>query len=196
MDGFEKRTGLKKQKVIKSALALFKQKGINRTSMDEIAAHSGVSKLSIYKYFENKQKLITIILSGTLEDICSQLKDISQKKVPFDQKIRLYLALRKKIMEKGLNIIMAEAKKTYRSINTGLDEKYKETVSFFYDLVKEGRKSGHINKDVSDEMLKLFMDILISYYQENPDFLKKINSDNKFYLDFLKLYWSPIMDIT
>lgn len=195
MDGFEKRTELKKQKVIQSALALFRQKGIKNTSMDEIALNAEVSKLSIYKYFGNKENLITIILSDSLDDICSQLSIISKKKAPFEQKITLYLGLRKKIMEKGLNVIMAEARNTYSSISAALDEKYKKTVAFFYELVKEGRQSGHIKKDVPDEMLKLFMDILINYYRENPDFLKRLNSDREFYLDFLKLYWSPIIKI-
>lgn len=50
------------QKVLAAALDLFAQKGIDATSMDAIAAASGVSKATIYKHWADKDALCMEVL--------------------------------------------------------------------------------------------------------------------------------------
>jgi AcrR family transcriptional regulator len=49
--------------VIEAATALFTERGIDATSMDAIAATSGVSKATIYKHWPDKDKLALEVLS-------------------------------------------------------------------------------------------------------------------------------------
>jgi len=51
------------QKVLKSAGMLFAARGIDATSMDAIAADSGVSKATIYKHWKDKNALLLEIVS-------------------------------------------------------------------------------------------------------------------------------------
>ncbi|HEY3938696.1 MAG TPA: TetR/AcrR family transcriptional regulator [Bryobacteraceae bacterium] len=46
------------QDVLKAALQLFAERGIDRTSMDAIAETSGVSKATIYKHWADKEELL------------------------------------------------------------------------------------------------------------------------------------------
>src|ERR1043166_3331431 len=50
------------QKVLETALELFAEKGIDATSMDAIAAKSGVSKATIYKHWADKDALCMEVL--------------------------------------------------------------------------------------------------------------------------------------
>ena len=50
-----------KEKIVQTALKLFLSKGINETSMNEIAEEIGVSKPAIYHHFKNKDTLIEAI---------------------------------------------------------------------------------------------------------------------------------------
>jgi len=52
-----------KQRIIKTALLVFLEKGFDRTSMKEIARRSGVTKGGIYHYFESKEHLFLEALS-------------------------------------------------------------------------------------------------------------------------------------
>ena len=45
------------QKVLEAATELFAQRGIDGTSLDAIAAASGVSKATIYKHWMDKEAL-------------------------------------------------------------------------------------------------------------------------------------------
>ncbi|MDF9795243.1 AcrR family transcriptional regulator [Catalinimonas alkaloidigena] len=48
----------KKEHILTNALALIKQSGVIHTTMDMVAAQSGVSKKTLYAYFSNKKVLL------------------------------------------------------------------------------------------------------------------------------------------
>ncbi|AKQ46693.1 TetR family transcriptional regulator [Rufibacter radiotolerans] len=47
-----------RERILQEALVLFFQRGIKAVSMDDVAAHLGVSKKTIYKWFANKDELV------------------------------------------------------------------------------------------------------------------------------------------
>ncbi|ALJ01247.1 TetR/AcrR family transcriptional regulator [Rufibacter tibetensis] len=47
-----------RERILQEALNLFTQKGIKAVSMDDVAAHLGVSKKTIYKWFANKDEVV------------------------------------------------------------------------------------------------------------------------------------------
>ncbi len=47
-----------REKLLDAATELFKRKGIHATSLDEVAAHAGLTKGAIYGNFENKDELV------------------------------------------------------------------------------------------------------------------------------------------
>jgi len=53
-----------RQRVLETAYALFRRKGLTRASMDEIAEASGVSKRSLYQHFGSKDSLLEAVLEG------------------------------------------------------------------------------------------------------------------------------------
>jgi AcrR family transcriptional regulator len=57
------RSALAHNKVLKAAMELFAERGIDATSMDAIAEASGVSKATIYKHWPDKDSLVLEVLS-------------------------------------------------------------------------------------------------------------------------------------
>lgn len=56
-----------KSKIIRSALECFAQKGFEMTTVDDIGAHSGISKGSIYNYFDSKEAIYLEVLNEATE---------------------------------------------------------------------------------------------------------------------------------
>jgi AcrR family transcriptional regulator len=52
----------KREKIIEGARRVFFAKGFDATSMDDISAESGVSKATLYVYFENKERLFSEVI--------------------------------------------------------------------------------------------------------------------------------------
>ncbi|MBT9776642.1 TetR family transcriptional regulator [Clostridium sp. MCC353] len=57
-----------------AAKKLFEQKGIERTTMDEIAAAAGYSKATLYVYFENKDEIIGCMILESMSVLCGRLR--------------------------------------------------------------------------------------------------------------------------
>lgn len=72
-----------------SSIKLFCEKGIQQTSIDEIAKSAGVAKGTIYLYFKNKEEIVF-----TIWDIISQ-----QHQEAFQQRITENMNTKEKILE-------------------------------------------------------------------------------------------------
>lgn len=77
----------KKQQVINTARELFSNKGYKKVSMDEIAKVSGVTKRTIYSYFNDKNDLIKYFLDDELNKMRDKIQEIDSSEKPFDLKI-------------------------------------------------------------------------------------------------------------
>jgi TetR/AcrR family transcriptional repressor of mexJK operon len=64
---FEDRSTRKRRAVVEAATGLFLTRGYAGTSMDQIAAAAAVSKPTVYKFFADKEQLLTAIAAGTLD---------------------------------------------------------------------------------------------------------------------------------
>ena len=52
-----RRTQQREQKILEAAMALFCEKGLDETSIEEIAGRAGVGSATIYRYYETKAQL-------------------------------------------------------------------------------------------------------------------------------------------
>jgi len=58
-----------KAKILKNARLLFSKQGFDATTVDDIAAESGVNKALVYYYFKNKSGLYSDVMSGLFDAI-------------------------------------------------------------------------------------------------------------------------------
>jgi TetR/AcrR family transcriptional repressor of mexJK operon len=69
----EGRTPRKRRAITAAATEVFLQHGYLGASMDEVAAKAGVSKQTVYKQFENKERLFAEIVLGTSDQLMDGL---------------------------------------------------------------------------------------------------------------------------
>ena len=58
-----------REKIATAASALFMEKGIAATSMDDIAKAAGYSKATLYVYFENKEEIVGILVLNSMKKL-------------------------------------------------------------------------------------------------------------------------------
>ncbi|MFD2673679.1 TetR/AcrR family transcriptional regulator [Marinicrinis sediminis] len=68
----------KKTQIIEEAIALFAEKGYYQTTIQEIAEHCGMSKGSVYSYFESKEDLLLSIFQYYYELFTGRLTRIAE----------------------------------------------------------------------------------------------------------------------
>ncbi len=65
-----------RNKILKKALLLFSEYGPRTTTMDDVAASSGVSKKTLYKHFENKADLIGTLYSRLINHVEVKIRQV------------------------------------------------------------------------------------------------------------------------
>jgi len=63
---WRRRKDARPQEILDAALSVFAEKGFAAARMDEIATRAGVSKGTIYLYFESKEAVFRALVQGTL----------------------------------------------------------------------------------------------------------------------------------
>ena len=67
---------------------MFWKHGINRFSAKEICSSAKVSKITFYRFFDNKLDLVLTILDLLYEESTAKYNDIMAMDIPFSEKVK------------------------------------------------------------------------------------------------------------
>ena len=81
----------RKTDIIDTAARLFSEKGFHDVKMDDIAEQVGLSKGTIYLYFENKEALFFSIIEVRLAELIAELEEILRPDEGFRHKLRQFV---------------------------------------------------------------------------------------------------------
>jgi AcrR family transcriptional regulator len=72
---------VRRAQLISAAAATFRDRGFDKTSMEEIAQAAGVSRLIVYRNFESKEDLYRQVLRQLLADLAAAFQGLSFEEV-------------------------------------------------------------------------------------------------------------------
>ncbi len=72
---WERRKDARPQEVLAAALDIFVERGYAATRLDDVAARAGVSKGTLYLYFENKEELFKAVVRENLVPALNEAED-------------------------------------------------------------------------------------------------------------------------
>lgn len=162
----------KRMRILEAATKEFAKKGYHEASVSTIAAKSGISVGSVYKYFNSKQDLFLTIADYSISRMEKLLLGLA--KADEDVLIKVEKILREIISasrEQGLLI------KLYNSMTAINDkdlakqfaiEMESMTSGIYIEAIKEGQKNGEIRADIDPRVAaflidNLFMTLQFSY---------------------------------
>lgn len=180
MNGYEKRTQEKKDKVMEATFDLINtEDGISNLTMEEVALKANVAKTSIFKYFGSKENLIKEVFTHFINQMMDEIREIVSENKPFEETI-IAISLNKiKYLNKINNQFYLDLMNYFTEKNDDgfsiLMQKYmEESVGIMMDLFHRGRKDGKIDLKYSDEFLLLYMQALVEGVS-NPQVYERIH---------------------
>lgn len=87
--------------IIKSAMGLFMQYGLKKTTMEDVAEASGKGKSTLYYYFKNKEELFEMAIRDGAQRSYHELLEAINKESSFDSRLRTYLSKRYQIQNEA-----------------------------------------------------------------------------------------------
>ena len=83
-----------RERLIEVARQLFVHKGLENTTMNDIANASEKGRRTIYTYFKNKKEIYNAVLEHESDSMVAALKKIAESDLPPDVKLTRFLMLR------------------------------------------------------------------------------------------------------
>lgn len=83
---------------IEVARSLFARKGVENTTMNDIATASDKGRRTIYTYFKSKREIFNAVIESESDDLLQNLNSIVTKLASPEQKLREYVATRMETM--------------------------------------------------------------------------------------------------
>lgn len=127
-----------RDKLIEVARQLFFYKGVENTTMNDIAAASDKGRRTIYTYFKNKLEIYNAVIESQSNTIIDQLKAIAESDLPYTERLHKYLKTRFNIIGE----ILPRSKTPY--------DKYK---SFFSRDIRRYEKIFEIERNKEQVIL-------------------------------------------
>ena len=87
-------TSKTRELLIDAARQVFARKGIERTTMNDIAAASHKGRRTLYMYFKNKEEISNIVIENEMERLHEMLEAVEKKNLPADEKLITFIYTR------------------------------------------------------------------------------------------------------
>lgn len=164
----------KGQELVEKSAEIYKKFGIKSVTMDDLARHLGVSKKTLYKYFKDKNDIVTRSIANKMEaEACSVNKVCEFASNAIDE----LMGITQNVIENLNKIhpsVFYDLEKYYPEAFEKIEEHKK---GFIYNCVlgnlERGKKEGLYRSDLNSEIIaKLYVlrvtDILNPYnFDEN-----------------------------
>ncbi len=154
----------KREKIIRSAIHEFVEHGYEKGNIGDIAKAAGVSKGSMYQYFEDKKELFNYAVKWSLEMMTKKFNNYSAENDGLKNIFEFYLKNLKDIwikMTEEREVVIFVEDVFLGKYNKVADEmiaymmKMSEAQTLMY--IQAGKREGYIRQDMDDKILSLFM---------------------------------------
>ena len=158
--------------ILRSTITVFNKKGLKLT-MDDIAEYMGLSKKTIYKYFNSKEEIFNKIVDYIFDGIKKREQEIlSEEGLSLELRTRKLLAAfpesYTEIDFTKLGGLKDKYPKIYRKMKRRLESGWEPTL----ELLEQGKAQGLYRKDADFRIFKIMMDASVARFFET-DTLRK-----------------------
>ena len=165
---------MRKQRILTGALDVFKSKGLEGATMDEIANQSGFGKATLYYYFKSKEDVFSAILENGWINIWESLEPIiADQKSPRQAFVNLLIKIAEIAQDRpGLFEFLFNAPKAIKLEKQPWKEYQHRLYGVIQGLLEDGIKAGEFPKINPELMFKalggLFMGLVFMGDKKEP----------------------------
>ena len=148
----------RREAILDKAEELFLKKGIDNTTMDEIANEAGIGIATLFRYFPKKELIIQTVATGKITILLNALEEIEKESSTcmdmmtkvmdfFIEQMSVQNGSLPKLLDNFVNY-KAVAKDSFDDLNM-YNQVRGEISNYFVDMIEKRKNDGSIRKDMS-----------------------------------------------
>ena len=176
----------KQQQIVSTARSLFWKFGIRRVSIEEICREANVSKMTFYKYFNNKVTLVKFILDEITAESMVKYQQIMNQNVSFAEKVKQSIQLKIEQTNDLTQEFFADIHKNADpEIRKYFNKKAQESIQVIRNDYVKAQQQGHVRPDIKPEFILYFLnhlfemardEKLIKFYDSPQDLILELTN--------------------
>ncbi len=186
------KNNTKYKDIIKTAHDLFWKHGIKRVTIQEVCREAQVSKMTFYRFFENKVDLAKRVLQDMFDESLEKYRTLMAEDISFEEKVK------RQILAKfeGTKEISAElVKDIYTDKKLGLfeywEERRKQMLAIVMNDYREAQKQGWIRKDMNLDFI-IYFNGKVGEWIYDPVLKSMYETDQDAIMDITKVFFYGI----
>ena len=185
----------KKKKIFNAAVNQFSKKGASSTTMSEIAKEAEVGKGTLYRYFENKEDLISSLIKCGFKNITEEVKEkISNVEEPVE-KLKKSIEVQLKFYDQNRNFCRFLTREFW-----GYKNKFAENIEeirnsytvVIEDIIAQG-KEEMIFKDLDPELAAVSLIGIVNITALHWFMFKEEFSVDKIKEEVIEIYFNGLI---
>jgi len=181
----------KAEKILNTTVRLLIRDG-TKITMDEIAEYSKASKVTVYKYFDDKDTLFLEVSKYIFSNYIGRLGSILNSGDTLVKKLYRFLDVISDFSVTGELDLCRKLAEYDNTIETEYELYVKTYRRAVLTLIDEGIETRLIKNNLDREMLYHYIDMGVVYYQQNAEYRNKMLGDSGFQNRFMLFFISNI----
>ena len=185
----------KQERIVNAALKEFAQKGYEKASTNEMIKEAGISKGSLFSYFNNKKALYLFLLDYVIKVVSQIYEEVDWHERDIFKRIKILGMAKFKIYKKfpeAFNFLKAMAKENANEVISEIQELRKHMIA---DGLKMGYKDIDLTKFREDIDIEKTLNIIswtmLSFAEQQKD---QVNSFEEIGMEIFE-EWDEYFDI-
>ena len=180
------------KQIVETATDLFMRFGVKRVTVEEICSTATISKMTFYKYFDNKISLAEYIIFKILEEAQLEFDNIFNQSNSFADKINQFIKIKMIYSRRFSKEFYLDFLNLYPKIHNKILTYTERNQSIFINLIEQAQKNGEVRKEISIKFIA-FMQNHIFELIEDKRLFALYNNLEELTIDMVNFYFYGIM---
>jgi len=184
---------MKRKSLIHTAKDLFFKYGIKRVTVEEICQEAGVSKMTFYKHFKNKNELVKTMIIQITDEAMVQYREMMDSDIPFEEKVRGTIQMKLDGTSEMSQAFYADylpnaEPELLEFMQMRAQEMYGEIIQDY----KKAQEKGEIRQDVKIEFILWYLNKMLDLMKDEQ-LEKMYDSPQDLILEMVNFFFYGIM---
>jgi AcrR family transcriptional regulator len=161
------------QRIIRTAVTVFFGRGIKRTSMDDIALESGLTRVTVYRYFADKKELVRAVFQQVNRVIEDTFERTAQGSTEVEEMLDCILTGFSNLPKGDLNERVEELRRVYPDVWSEFNDRYMEAVKRnFQTMLVTAEQQGCLRPGLNRDVVQAYFMTAVLDVIQNPDWVR------------------------
>ena len=153
-------------KFVETGKGLFAKWGFKKLSVEEVCQDAGYSKMTFYKYFENKLELARKVIDSIIDGQIHMFNPVIEGDDGFDEKILKLIQLKNESAKALGPVFVEDILGNVPELTEYLYIKRMELADITIRIYEDGKRQGYIRKNISIQYFMFLLDYLTNMTNE------------------------------